>query len=468
MTASRMPRSARRTDVAPDMKRLAELRQPVAGLAGILVVLPIFVLVVFAAGSAETALRLVGPVVTFGLPVVAMIAFWWDDWPGVVFPGQWSPLSDTVVAAVAAIACTLLGQAVVDRVDLSSLTDPFPGPGHTALFPATLPLAAGVFTAMLQLTLVGEGFPVRRLPLVPAGAAALGLCWVVGAAGYLLVVRGHLAPAGSYGAWLTVTGVWQVVPYVVLRGWPFTAIHRPHLRRLAGNVTVVAGGWASYLFARAVVGWPPSRITAVAGCAIAAALLIGILFAAWPLDRWRPAVGRWVVVAAVAAITPLIYTVLRLCVADHVWRPGAEADDWIAFAALNGLGLAIILHVAIWRRWPLRVADETGEEMDHMDEPVQRVVEAANANDTEAFLAAFTPDGVVDDWGREFRGPQRIREWSDREFIGKQVALTVKDIRRHGANTTITVTVGGAGYTGPGHFSFQVTGDKVSRMTIRA
>jgi hypothetical protein len=32
---------------------------------------------------------------------------------------------------------------------------------------------------------------------------------------------------------------------------------------------------------------------------------------------------------------------------------------------------------------------------------VAAAVEAANANDTAAFLACFTPDGVVDDWGQE-------------------------------------------------------------------
>ncbi|GAA0449828.1 hypothetical protein Ade02nite_58900 [Paractinoplanes deccanensis] len=106
--------------------------------------------------------------------------------------------------------------------------------------------------------------------------------------------------------------------------------------------------------------------------------------------------------------------------------------------------------------------------MDKLDEPVKRAVDAANANDIDAFLASFTDDGVVDDWGREFRGAERIRGWSDNEFIGKQVALTVQTIRKHGDETTITAQVGGNGYTGPSHFTFRVEGDRVSRMTIRA
>src|SRR5690242_704382 len=82
---------------------------------------------------------------------------------------------------------------------------------------------------------------------------------------------------------------------------------------------------------------------------------------------------------------------------------------------------------------------DRGEKMEHLTEPVQRALDAANANDIDAFLASFTDDGVVDDWGREFRGAQRIRGWSDNEFIGKQVALTVKDIHVRGMDTTVTV-----------------------------
>ena len=85
-----------------------------------------------------------------------------------------------------------------------------------------------------------------------------------------------------------------------------------------------------------------------------------------------------------------------------------------------------------------------------------------------AFLAGFTEDGVVDDWGREFRGAAQIRAWSDAEFIGKQVSLAVQDVAERGDEAVITAEVGGNGFNGPSHFSFQIRGDRVSRMTIRA
>jgi ketosteroid isomerase-like protein len=99
--------------------------------------------------------------------------------------------------------------------------------------------------------------------------------------------------------------------------------------------------------------------------------------------------------------------------------------------------------------------------------PVATLLEAANANDTEAFLAIFLEGAVVDDWGREFAGTDAIRGWSDREFIGKHVSLKIDAIQRQGDLTVVTARVGGDGFNGPSHFSFLIEGDLVSRMTIR-
>ena len=106
--------------------------------------------------------------------------------------------------------------------------------------------------------------------------------------------------------------------------------------------------------------------------------------------------------------------------------------------------------------------------MPALPEPVARLVRAANDNDVDAFLAGFTADGVVDDWGREFAGADAIRSWSDNEFIGKRVTLDVRDAEQSGTTTVVTAQVGGDGFNGPSHFSFTVEGDRIARMTIRA
>ena len=99
--------------------------------------------------------------------------------------------------------------------------------------------------------------------------------------------------------------------------------------------------------------------------------------------------------------------------------------------------------------------------------PVARLLQAANAHDTGAFLDSFTDDGVVDDWGREFEGAEAIRGWSDREFIGVAVRLDVTRVTTDDGKTVVSAEVGGDGYNGPSHFVFDVRGDRVARMTIR-
>jgi hypothetical protein len=100
--------------------------------------------------------------------------------------------------------------------------------------------------------------------------------------------------------------------------------------------------------------------------------------------------------------------------------------------------------------------------------PVARLLEAANAHDTAAFLASFAPRGAVDDWGRTFTGPEEIRLWSDGEFIGVDVTLDVTGVATRGEETVVTAQVGGDGFNGESHYSFAVEGDRVGKMTIRA
>ncbi|MFI6984618.1 SgcJ/EcaC family oxidoreductase [Embleya sp. NPDC050154] len=98
--------------------------------------------------------------------------------------------------------------------------------------------------------------------------------------------------------------------------------------------------------------------------------------------------------------------------------------------------------------------------------PVRRLVAAANAGDAEAFLDAFAADGSVNDWGRVFTGRDAIARWSDAEFVGVRVTLSVTAVREDGDETVVTADVGGDGFDGQSDFSFRVAGDVVREMRI--
>jgi hypothetical protein len=99
--------------------------------------------------------------------------------------------------------------------------------------------------------------------------------------------------------------------------------------------------------------------------------------------------------------------------------------------------------------------------------PVAAAIDATNAGDRAGFLAAFTPDGVVDDWGRVFTGADEIGAWNDRENIGVQAAFAVEQVTVDGDEVTVVVQVSGNGFNGPSTFTFLVEGDLVRRMSIR-
>lgn len=356
-------------------------QQPWLGAGGLLLGAVVFFALALGMGSTEASLLVLGPLATFALPAVAMIAFWWNDWPGSRLSTPWTGLIDTVLVIVASVVLTIAGQAVVERSDLSGVFEASPGPGVPATFPATLALAGAAFTVMLQLSLVCERWPLDRTGRLRSGIAALALSWALAAGAYFLFVNMNAVPAAArastglrnpggpisapdFGSALVAVGVWQAVLFIALRGWPVTAITRRPRRLAAGNALVIGLGAATYLVLRDLAGWQPAAISAACGCAISAALIVGMLFDGWPVTRLTGAVrssaGRRAVTLALTAVVAIVLNRALAAYADGVSWAKATPDDWITTAALSFIGAGIILHVGVGLRWPFAVqAKET-------------------------------------------------------------------------------------------------------------
>jgi hypothetical protein len=344
-------------------RRAAGVEQPALGLLGLLLVVPVAVALALGAG-AEGSTLVLAPLVAYSLPLLVMVAFWWEDWPGTRLRAGWAGWADTAVIAAGAIVLTGAGQALAGHLDPTGLFDPTPGPGHVPTFPATLPLGGTAFVAMLEITLVGEGWPLRRLRPLPAGLLAVAISWIVALVGYLTLVE-VVPPAGSdviarhgpvpgaeLGAVLVLIGAWQVLCYVVWSGWPFAGIAARAARLTSAHVVVLGGGILSYVLAHRLLGIGAVRIAAVAGCFIAAGLLTGMLLEGWLRGLSAP-VERAALLVTTLALTALLAAALGAA-ADAVPLTRISADDWVEHASLNALSTAIILHVAVGRRWPFR------------------------------------------------------------------------------------------------------------------
>jgi hypothetical protein len=354
--------------------------QPMVGLIGILFALAVFVVLAYGTGDLESSLEIFGPIATFALPPIAMIAFWWNDWPGTRLRAPWAGLIDTVLVVVLAVVLTMAGEAIVERFDVSSVFQARSGPGRPTTFPATLPLAGAAFAAMLQLTLVSEGWPLRRLGRIWSGVAALVVSWAVAVAAYLLAVNTDSVPATEradiglrnpggpvaapdFGGMLIAIGVWQAVFFIGVRGWPFAGIPSRAVRLVGGNAVVIGLGLATYFGLRDLADWSPGLTDAVCGCVISAVLVVAMLFEGWPGTVLRPLPGRLIDLGLIALVTSALYLGLAAFARSVSWVK-ATPDDWVTTAALTVLGAGIILHVAIGRRWPLNRAADAGSDGD--------------------------------------------------------------------------------------------------------
>ncbi|WP_027861021.1 nuclear transport factor 2 family protein [Marmoricola sp. URHB0036] len=99
---------------------------------------------------------------------------------------------------------------------------------------------------------------------------------------------------------------------------------------------------------------------------------------------------------------------------------------------------------------------------------VTRVIEATNAGDGQAFVDAFTDDAYLEDWGRGFTGHEGVGSWNESDNIGRQAHFEVMRVRTEGSGLVVTLQVSGGGFNGVSDFYFEVAGDRVKRMIIRA
>ena len=98
--------------------------------------------------------------------------------------------------------------------------------------------------------------------------------------------------------------------------------------------------------------------------------------------------------------------------------------------------------------------------------PIQRMVDATNAADTAAFIACFTSNAYLEDWGRTFRGRDGIARWNTTDNIGRQAHFVATREVTRGDDVVVTLVVTGNGYNGTSDIVFTLDGDFISRMVI--
>jgi hypothetical protein len=100
--------------------------------------------------------------------------------------------------------------------------------------------------------------------------------------------------------------------------------------------------------------------------------------------------------------------------------------------------------------------------------PIQEFVDATNAGDTKRFLAVFTDDAYLSDWGREFHGVDGVASWNQTDNIGMDSRFAVVSAEAAAAEDewTVTLTVTGKRLNGTGPLTFRLRDGKVASVVI--
>lgn len=99
---------------------------------------------------------------------------------------------------------------------------------------------------------------------------------------------------------------------------------------------------------------------------------------------------------------------------------------------------------------------------------IRAFVDATNAGDSEAFVAAFTEDAFLSDSGREFVGHEGVAAWDQSDNIGQRTHFDLLGVKPGIGDQQLiaTVLISGDGFTGTSDLEFTVRGHRVTRLVI--
>jgi SnoaL-like domain len=99
---------------------------------------------------------------------------------------------------------------------------------------------------------------------------------------------------------------------------------------------------------------------------------------------------------------------------------------------------------------------------------IQNFIDATNRADSDAFVAAFTEDAYLSDWGREFHGRDSVGAWNRTDNIGvrSHFELVSAEPGTTPDSYIVTLTVTGDGFNGTGPMNFELRDGRIARLRI--
>ncbi len=96
---------------------------------------------------------------------------------------------------------------------------------------------------------------------------------------------------------------------------------------------------------------------------------------------------------------------------------------------------------------------------------------AQNSFDTEAFVQTFAADAVVHDEGKDYYGPQQIKQWNEATNAKYHTHMEPVELAADGQEIILTILMSGTfdGSPLPARYHFKISNDKIiSSLSIKS
>ena len=105
---------------------------------------------------------------------------------------------------------------------------------------------------------------------------------------------------------------------------------------------------------------------------------------------------------------------------------------------------------------------------DQLPAAIRGFIESTNRADSDAFVATFTEDAYLNDWGREFHGHDGVRSWNRTDNIGVRSHFEFVSAEPGEApgSYVVTLTVTGDGFNGTGPMNFELRDERIAQLRI--
>ena len=99
--------------------------------------------------------------------------------------------------------------------------------------------------------------------------------------------------------------------------------------------------------------------------------------------------------------------------------------------------------------------------------PIGAMIDATNAADTAAFLAAFADDAYVRDGSREFTGRDKVRDWNRTDNIGVGMHFDLVSVEPTGGDVyLLTIRATSNRFNGTGAMRITLRDNRIARLEI--